>query len=43
MNAWPFVVAAYAIAVVGTLALTGWSWASMRRAEAAAANLGKSS
>ena len=41
MNAWPFVVAAYAIALIGTAALTIWSWAAMRRAEAAAANLGK--
>lgn len=30
---WPFVIAAYAIAVVGTLVLLGWSWAEMRRAE----------
>ncbi len=43
MNAWPFVVAAYAIALFGTAALTAWSWAAMRRAEAAAANLGKPS
>jgi hypothetical protein len=28
-----FVVAAYAIGVGGTLALTGWAWAAMRRAE----------
>lgn len=30
----PFVVAAYAIGVLGTLALIGWSWLAMRRAEA---------
>ena len=43
MNAWPFIVAAYALALMATAALTGWSWAAMRRAEAAAANLGKPS
>ena len=43
MNAWPFVVAAYAVALTGTLALTGWSFAAMRRAEAEAAKLGKTS
>jgi hypothetical protein len=36
MSAWPFVVAAYAIAVALTLALLLWAYASMRRAEAAA-------
>jgi hypothetical protein len=33
---WPFVLGAYAIALVGTLGLTGWSYAAMRRAERAA-------
>jgi hypothetical protein len=33
---WAFVLAAYAIACLGTLALTGWSYAAMRRAERAA-------
>jgi hypothetical protein len=36
MNPWPFVIAAYGIAVALTLALLLWSFASMRRAEAAA-------
>ena len=30
---WPFIVGAYAVALLGTLALTGWSYAAMRRAE----------
>ena len=28
-----FVHAAYAVTVIGTLALVGWSWLAMRRAE----------
>jgi hypothetical protein len=36
MNPWPFVFAAYAVAVGLTAALLLWSFASMRRAEAAA-------
>ena len=36
MNPWPFVIAAYAVAVALTIALLLWSFASMRRAEAAA-------
>jgi hypothetical protein len=39
MNPWPFVIAAYAIAVAGTGGLLVWSFASMRRAEAAADSL----
>lgn len=39
MNPWPFVIAAYAIAISVTLALLGWAWAGMRRAEAAAEEL----
>jgi len=39
MNAWPFIVAAYAISLVATLALVGASWAAMRRAEGEAARL----
>ena len=30
---WSFVYAAYAVSVLGTLALTGWSWFAMRAAE----------
>jgi hypothetical protein len=36
MNPWPFVIAAYVIAIALTAALLLWSFASMRRAEAAA-------
>ena len=33
MNPWPFIVAAYAVALLATLAVTAWSFAAMRRAE----------
>ena len=36
MNHWPFIVAAYALAIGGTAALTLASYAAMRRAEARA-------
>jgi len=36
MNPWPFVTAAYCAAIIATAALILWSYASMRRAEAAA-------
>jgi len=36
MNPWPFVIAAYSIAVALNAALLLWAFASMRRAEAAA-------
>jgi Flp pilus assembly protein CpaB len=39
MNAWPFIVAAYALTLAGTLGVTAWSFAAMRRAEAEAAAL----
>jgi hypothetical protein len=32
-DAWQFVIAAYAIGGVTTLALVAWSWTAMRRAE----------
>ena len=38
MNPWPFVIAAYGIAIALTSALVLWAYASMRRAEAAADN-----
>lgn len=41
MNPWPFVIGAYAIAILATLILTLSSWAAMRRAEAEAEALGK--
>ena len=39
MNAWPFVAAAYGVAIAVTAALQLWAFASMRRAEAAADSL----
>jgi len=31
---WYFVIAAYAIGILGTLGVTAWSWLAMARAEA---------
>ena len=42
MNPWPFVIAAYGVAVALTGSLLLWAYASMRRAEAAAENLKRS-
>jgi hypothetical protein len=39
MNPWPFVTAAYAVAILATGGLLVWASASMRRAEAAADSL----
>jgi hypothetical protein len=36
LNAWPFVIAAYAVAIGGTFGLLGWAWAALRRSEARA-------
>ena len=36
MSHWPFIAGAYAIALGATVALAGWSFAAMRRAERAA-------
>lgn len=33
LDQWNFVIMAYAVGVVGTLAMVGWSWLEMRRAE----------
>ncbi len=33
LDPWPFVWAAYVAGAGGTLALLGWSWLAMRRAE----------
>lgn len=33
LDQWDFVVAAYVIGVIGTLAMVGWSWSTMRSAE----------
>ena len=34
LTAWPFVIAAYVVAIGGTLALVAWTVAALRRAEA---------
>jgi hypothetical protein len=34
LDPWPFVIAAYALTIAGTLLLTAWAAWSMRRAEA---------
>ena len=39
MNHWPFILAAYAVVVIGIGGLALLSWRAMRRAEAAAAAL----
>jgi len=36
VNPWPFVAGAYSVCILLTAALLLWSYASMRRAEAAA-------
>ena len=41
LNAWPFVAAAYTVAVGGTAALLIWSLLAMRRAEARAEALSR--
>jgi hypothetical protein len=41
MNQWPFVAAAYAVAIIATAGLILWAYASMRRAETAADKLRK--
>jgi hypothetical protein len=33
LDQWSFVLAAYAIGVVGTMGMVAWAWISMRRAE----------
>ena len=33
MSHWPFILGAYAIALLSTIGLAGWSFAAMRRAE----------
>ena len=39
MSHWPFIVAAYAVGIGGTVALALWSWLAMRRAEGEAEQL----
>ena len=36
MNPWPFIIAAYALTILGLASLGLWSLLAMRRAEAAA-------
>lgn len=33
LTAWPFVIAAYAVTILGTLGLAGWALVALRRAE----------
>ncbi|MDP4539094.1 hypothetical protein Q9K01_05605 [Qipengyuania sp. DY56-A-20] len=33
LDQWDFVVAAYAVGVIGVLATVAWAWLAMRRAE----------
>ncbi len=33
LDQWHFVVAAYAVGVLATLAMVGWAWLDMKRAE----------
>ena len=33
LSQWHYVIAAYAVGVIGTLALVGWVWTAMCRAE----------
>ena len=41
MSHWPYILAAYAVAVAATAALVLASWAAMRRAEREAERLGR--
>jgi heme export protein D (CcmD) len=41
VNPWPFVISAYAVALLGTAAVTLWSLADMRRSEREADKLGR--
>jgi hypothetical protein len=34
VNHWPFIIAAYAVTLLGTAGVALWSWSAMRRAEA---------
>lgn len=39
MNHWPFIIAAYAVTIGGTIAVGLWAWISMRAAERATDDL----
>ena len=43
MNAWPFIIAAYALTLTVVIGLAGWSWLAMRWAEGEAGRLGRDS
>lgn len=34
MNQWAYVIAAYGLTLLATIAMIAWSWTAMRRAEA---------
>ena len=34
LDQWDFVIAAYAVGVLATIAMVAWSWIAMKRAEA---------
>jgi hypothetical protein len=33
MNHWPFIIGSYALTILGTLGVTAWSYAAMKRTE----------
>jgi hypothetical protein len=41
VSQWPFVIAAYSAAILLTVGLVAWAYTSMRRAEAAADEIGR--
>ena len=41
MNHWPFIIAAYGVTALGTISVSLWAFLAMRRAEAAAADMGR--
>jgi hypothetical protein len=43
MNHWPFIIAAYSITALGTIGVSLWAYLAMRKAEAAAAEVGRES
>jgi hypothetical protein len=41
MNHWPFIIAAYSITALGTIGVSLWAFLAMRKAETAAADVGR--
>lgn len=41
MNPWPFVIASYAVVILGSAGIALWAWRAMRKAERAAESLRK--